>query len=90
MGSLIGMELPHISLAAETLFRLGPLAVTNSMVMMLISMVVVFLFMTRTAGRAQLVPSVSRLQQLGEWIVEALLGLVESVAGRQLARRISR
>ena len=88
MGSLIGMELPHISLAAETLFRLGPLAVTNSMVMMLIAMVVVFLFLTRTAGRAQLVPSGSRLQQLGEWIVEALLGLVESVAGRQLARRI--
>ncbi len=88
MGSLIGMELPHISLAAEKLFSIGPLVVTNSMVMMLISMVVVFLFLTRTAGRAQLVPSGSRLQQLGEWLVEALLGLVESVAGRQLARRI--
>ena len=88
MGSLIGMELPHISLAAEKLFSIGPLAVTNSMVMMLIAMVVVFLFLTRTAGRAQLVPSGSRIQQLGEWLVEALLGLVESVAGRQLARRI--
>lgn len=88
MGSLLGMELPHISLAAEKLFQIGPLAVTNSMIMMLIAMAVLFLFLTRTAGRAQVVPTGSRMQALGEFIVEALLGLVEGVAGRTLGRRI--
>lgn len=88
MGSLLGMELPHISLAAEKLFQIGPLVVTNSMIMMLIAMVALFLFLTRTAGRAQVVPTGSRMQALGEFIVEALLGLVEGVAGRMLGRRI--
>ena len=87
MGGLVGMEAPHISLAAESLFYLGPLAVTNSLVMMFITMAVVFWFLSRTAGRATMMPG-GRLQALGEWLVEALLGLVEGVAGRQVGRQI--
>jgi F-type H+-transporting ATPase subunit a len=81
------MEAPHISLAAETLFTLGPLHVTNSMVMMFMAMIVVFAFLARTAGRAQLAPG-GRWQMLGEWIAESLLGLVESVAGKKHGRQI--
>jgi hypothetical protein len=33
------MEEPHISLKAEELFHIGPVSVTNSMVMMFIIMV---------------------------------------------------
>jgi F-type H+-transporting ATPase subunit a len=87
VGSLFGMDPPHISLAAETLFTLGPLHVTNSMIMMFLTMIVVVVFLARTAGRAQLIPA-GRMQLLGETLVEALLGLVEGVAGKRLGRRI--
>jgi F-type H+-transporting ATPase subunit a len=81
------MEAPHISLAAETLFMIGPIHFTNSMLMMFIAMIAVFLFLRSVAAKAKLVPS-GRLQNLGEAAVEALLGLVEGVAGKDLGRRI--
>lgn len=87
MGSLFGMETPHISLAAETLFTVGPLHVTNSMLMMFIAMIAVFLGLRSVAARAKLVPA-GRMQNLGEAVVEGLLGLVEGVAGKDLGRRI--
>jgi F-type H+-transporting ATPase subunit a len=86
MGELFGIKL-HISLAAEEIFHIGAFKVTNSMIMMLITMAFVLIFFARTAGRAQLMPG-GRLQQLGEMVVEALQNLVDTVAGRSLGRRI--
>jgi F-type H+-transporting ATPase subunit a len=83
------MEPPHISLAAETLFTLGPLRFTNSMLMMFIAMIAVFLFLRSVGAKAKLVPT-GRMQNLGEAVVEGLLGLVEGVAGKDLGRRIFR
>ncbi|MCC6626092.1 MAG: F0F1 ATP synthase subunit A [Chloroflexi bacterium] len=87
MGGMFGMELPHISLAAEKLFAIGPLVVTNSLVMMLIAMALVLGMFIWTARRAAVMPG-GRVQGVGEVFVEALLGLVEGVAGRTLGRRI--
>jgi F-type H+-transporting ATPase subunit a len=81
------MDKLHISLAAEKLVDFGWFSITNSMVMMLIAMVLVFWFLRRTVGQARLAPG-GRWQSLGEMIGEGLLGLVESVAGRSLGRTV--
>ncbi len=43
----------HISLAAEELFKIGPIPVTNSMMTMFLVMIVVFTVFTLIARRAQ-------------------------------------
>lgn len=79
------MEL-HISLAAETLFHIGPIPVTNSMLTMFIVMALVLLVFTAIARRAQAVPG--RGQGLIEMIVEFIMGLVEGAAGRKFGRTV--
>lgn len=76
----------HVELAAETLFHIGPIPVTNSMLMMFIVMAVIILIGNAIARKAQVVPS--RTQGAFEVIVEFLLGLVENTAGKTLGRRI--
>jgi F-type H+-transporting ATPase subunit a len=79
------MEL-HVELAAETLFHIGPIPVTNSMLMMFIVMGLLVLVGSLIARRLQMVPG--RTQGVVELIVEFLLGLVEGTAGKRLGRRI--
>ncbi|MGN6483460.1 MAG: F0F1 ATP synthase subunit A [Thermomicrobiales bacterium] len=79
------MEL-HISLAAETLFHIGPIPVTNSMLTMFIVMIVVLLVFSFIARKAQAVPS--RGQGVIEMIVEFIMGLVEGSAGRKFGRTV--
>ncbi len=76
----------HVELAAETLFKIGPIPVTNSMLTMFIVMALILLVGAAIARRARLVPG--RGQSLIELIVEFLLGLVEGTAGRRAGRRI--
>ena len=76
----------HVELAAETLFHIGPIPVTNSMLTMFIVMGVVLLVGSTIARRAQAVPG--RAQGAFEIIVEFLLGLVEGTAGKRAGRRI--
>jgi F-type H+-transporting ATPase subunit a len=76
----------HVELAAEKLFDLGPIPVTNSMLTMFIVMGLLLLVFSRIARRATTVPG--RGQGFLELIVEFLLGLVEGTAGRGLGRRI--
>lgn len=79
------MEL-HISLAAETLFHIGPIPVTNSMLTMFIVMALVLIAFTLVARRAQAVPG--RGQGLIEMIIEFIMGLVEGAAGRKFGRTV--
>lgn len=79
------MEL-HVELAAETLFNIGPIPVTNSMMMMFIVMGAILLAGSLIARRLKMVPG--RTQGVVELIVEFLLGLVEGTAGKRLGRRI--
>jgi F-type H+-transporting ATPase subunit a len=76
----------HVELAAETLFHIGPIAVTNSMLTMFIVMGLIIIVFSTIARRAQLVPG--RGQALVESIAEFLLNLVEGTAGRRAGRRI--
>ncbi len=76
----------HISLAAEVLFHIGPIPVTNSMLTMFIVMALILLVFTVVAKRAQAVPG--RGQSIIEMIVEFILNLVEGTAGKTFGRRV--
>lgn len=76
----------HVELAAETLFDIGPIPVTNSMLMMFVVMGVILLVGSMIARKLQVVPG--RTQGVIELLVEFLLGLVEGTAGKRLGRRI--
>jgi len=76
----------HVEIAAETLFHIGPIPVTNSMLTMFLVMAFLIIVGTWIARKAKDVPS--RSQSLFEMIVEFILGLVESTAGKKQGRRI--
>lgn len=76
----------HVEIAAETLFKLGPLSVTNSMLTMFMVMGVILLLGWLVARKAKDIPE--RGQGFAELIVEFLLGLVEGTAGKAFGRRI--
>ncbi len=77
----------HISLAAEELFKVGPIPVTNSMMTMFLVMIVVLAVGTLIARKAQNVPT-GKAQGLAEMIVGFLVDLVEGTGGKRLGRRI--
>ncbi len=76
----------HVELAAETLFKLGPVPVTNSMLTMFLVMAGVLIVFTLVAKRATAVPT--RGQGIIELIIEFILDLVEGSAGKRVGRRI--
>ncbi|MGI8475904.1 MAG: F0F1 ATP synthase subunit A [Thermomicrobiales bacterium] len=76
----------HVEIAAETLFHIGPLSVTNSMLTMFIVMAAILLFFTSVARNMEDVPG--KGQSIVEIIIEFLMGLVEGSAGRRAARTI--
>jgi F-type H+-transporting ATPase subunit a len=76
----------HVELAAETLFHIGPIPVTNSLLTMVIVMALILLAGAIIARNARPIPG--RTQGAAEAIVEFLLGLVEGTAGRSAGRRI--
>src|SRR5580765_6684782 len=80
------MEAPHPSFVAETLFVVGPLHFTNSMLMSLLVAVLLVVVLSRVGSGMKMVPG--RLQNLVEIIIEFLRGLVESTAGKNTGRRI--
>ena len=75
----------HASLRAEELFRVGPMAITNSIVMAWLAVVVLALFGYFAGRSPQLVPRGA--QNIFEMILDALLTLVENTAGHY-ARRV--
>src|SRR5215218_8111754 len=76
----------HVELAAERLFKIGPIPVTNSMLTMFIVMALILIIFSSIARKAQMVPG--RGQGFLESIAEFLLGLVEGTAGKRAGRRI--
>ena len=77
----------HVSIAAETLFHAGPVPITNSFLTMLIVMAVILITGTVIARKARVIPA-GRSQGVAELIVEFLLSLVESTAGKAAGRRV--
>lgn len=88
------IEKPHVSLAAEKIFGIGPIAITNSMLTMFIvigALALFFSFATgklRSGNRAAMLAAPRGAQNVAETIVELLLGLVENTAGKRLGRTI--
>lgn len=76
----------HVELAAETLWKIGPVHITNSMFMMFVVMVAILIVFTLIARGAKFIPG--RAQSVVEMIVEFILDLVEGTAGRRIGRRI--
>jgi F-type H+-transporting ATPase subunit a len=76
----------HVEIAAETLFNIGPIPVTNSMLTMFIVMAGILIAGWWIAKKAQTIPTAS--QSVVEMMIEFLLGLVEGTAGRKEGRRV--
>lgn len=76
----------HISIAAETLFVVGPVKVTNSMFMMFVVMGILLIAGAAIARGAKPVPG--RWQSLFEVSAAFILELVETTGGRSFGRRI--
>jgi F-type H+-transporting ATPase subunit a len=75
----------HASLKAENLFSIGPVSVTNSMLMSWITIVIIASIGIAAGRNPQLVPR--GIQNFFEFVVEGLMGLVENTAGHY-ARRV--
>ncbi len=76
----------HISIAAETLFMVGPVPVTNSMLTMFVIMGLLLIGGAAIARGAKLVPG--RWQGIFEVAADFILQLVESTGGRSFGRRL--
>ena len=71
----------HVEIAAERLFSIGPLTVTNSMIGALLASVLLLLAAFWFARRASLVPS--RMGSLMELPIEFLAGIVRGTGGKR-------
>lgn len=82
--------LPPISIKPEPLFDIplpwGALTVTNSMLQTVLVVIGIALFFFIATRKMRLIPKGS--QNLGEAIVELLLGITEGTAGKRVGRRI--
>jgi len=75
-------NLPHISIAPEVIFGGW---ITNTLLCTWISIIVLLLLFYFGIRRRDLIPS--GWQNFIEWMVESLLGLVESVSGKEKGRK---
>jgi len=73
-------KLPAIRIAPDTIFNIGSFPVTNTLLCTWITIVILVVLFFLATRNQKLIPS--GLQNLVEWAVELLLGLVESVAGK--------
>ncbi len=82
-------KLPEIQLAPETLFYIGPMPVSNTLLATWLSLVILLaigLYARRLVNRERtLVPR--GIYNFFEWIVEQLLNLCEEVAGPERGRK---
>ncbi len=76
----------HVSIAAEELFKIGPLPITNSFLTMLVVMAVLIIGGWLIARRMDDVPG--RGQGAAEFLVEYLLNLSILAGGKKLGRQV--
>ncbi len=84
-GFFFRLPEPEIELAAETLFSIGPVDISNAVVTSWVVIVILVVLSRLATRRMREVPS--GLQNLVEAGLEAFLGLVENVAGAKNGRR---
>ena len=76
----------HIELAAEELFKVGPLSITNSMFMMFVVMAFILIVFTLVGRSMKMVPG--RFQGMIELVIEFLAGLTEGSGGKAFGRKV--
>lgn len=84
-GFWLQITLPTISVAAEHLFYLGPLNVTNALLTSWIVTIIIVVVCALATSGMNMRPS--GLQNFIEFVVEGIYNLTESVSGRDWARR---
>jgi F-type H+-transporting ATPase subunit a len=77
---------PEPVLAAEALFHIGPLPVTNTLFTTWITIIVLLLFVILSTRKLRLIPG--RLQMAFEFVVTTLMDLCESIAGPKYGRQV--
>ena len=75
----------HLPLHAEEIFHLGPLVVTNSMIMVWIVAAVVILVAQMATREMKLIPT--GLQNTVEWLVESLYDFLGGILGADLVKK---
>lgn len=75
----------HLPAHAEQVFHIGPLPVTNSMIMVWIVAAVIIVVAQLATRDLKLVPS--GLQNFVEWLVESLYNFLEGILGKHLVHR---
>lgn len=76
---------PHIEVSAETLWHIGPLPISNSLIMTWIVMLVLLLFAYFAGRKISKYPT--GMQNFAEMVIEALYSNVEGIA-QHLTKRI--
>ncbi len=80
----------HVTLKAETLFTVGPLNVTNSMVYGLISAVLIATLMIVAANRIKVSPKKGFFRNMVDYMIEFIVNLLEAPFGsRKLAEKFT-
>lgn len=74
----------HAPLAAETIFHLGPIPVTNSMLTSVLVVILLLVLAWLATRKMQLIPG--RYQAMWEMVVEFLLDLSVDTAGKKVGR----
>lgn len=67
----------HISLAAEKIIEVGPIAITNTMLVSWIAILLLLIFFGLATKNLKATPG--RLQNIAEFTLEAILGMIEGV-----------
>ncbi len=78
-------KLLEIKVQPDTLFYLGPIPVTNTLIGTWITIIVLILLFYFGSRRSDMIPRGA--QNFVEWIVELLLGLVEGVSGKEKGKK---
>jgi len=72
----------HISLAAETIAHIGPLPITNSLLMTWVVMIILLVLAVASTRKLSLIPNY--IQSIMEIIIEGLYSFFSSVVGKQV------
>jgi F-type H+-transporting ATPase subunit a len=78
---------PHVSLAAEQVFHIGPIPIENTTVAAFVTALVILFLFWRASSNAKPIPERRSIQNALEMILEGFMGLCASVAGPQNGRR---
>lgn len=85
LGAAEGGEHHELTAYPLEVFRLGPLVVTNSMIITITVAALLILFAQMATKKMALVPS--GLQNFAEWLVEALYDFLEGLMGAELTKK---